>query len=67
MNDGNSEVDPDLDVDLEKEEVWVETKSGEEGKCYYYNVKFNTSRNTDRLYKLTNVFNIRITIKQLMY
>merc|ERR1719414_375772 len=34
-----NEVDPDLDVDLEKEEVWVETKSGDDGKCYYYNAK----------------------------
>ena len=39
QRDGAPDADPDLDVDLEKEEVWVETKSGDDGKCYYYNAK----------------------------
>ena len=34
-NSGNSQ----MNIDLDKEEVWVETKTGEGDKCYYYNAK----------------------------
>ena len=28
-----------MDIDLDKCEVWVETKTGDGDKCYYYNAK----------------------------